>query len=1206
MSYQTSFSRACLALSLLASAGTLVSCASPENRATQQQRATQNIEDPIRALEARAELEAINPLKPVDESIVRQVVQDDAPALVPGTAEYKRAMLDASTIETQQLFWAPPEPAQIDPINQAHALKLYTRARMLRQQGQGQDAARVLERATELDPSSPKLARTLGEVKAAAGDSVGAIQAYELAIELGDRSPSTLVALASNASTLGDQEQVIALCTLALEQPENEEPIARTLAGILLGNAQIREGYLRSGAESLETALNNFNPNARDPRWRQELVQIMGRRPALWVVVGDAWSRIGMHARAARAYDAAAALSNGDAPGLTSRRIAQLLRDGRPASGALVLIEHLRARSGDPSWQEGEWVQTLSTIPEIHDALHDSIGALRRNGEQTPSARRALMALEIRGLSPEEALARLGDAGQDARVPEAISLILRAMIDDDRTNQWALKLVHANPSSARAVADAMLMLPRRPESRLITLDPRDPDAQLFASSLALRMGRADLFPAFGSLPVDSLSDQSNPWLESMTQVLAKAGRWDLARSVLAELERRSAAGDRDATQRLAASLMLMQSPEAALQVATSLGANDDATPDEMVLLSRIASATNDPELAYDALDHAFMLDPSDTSIAERLMRLVGQGGPLEDEDLLRDIVRTIGQNTPRSELFALLRASDLARNGLLREAESLILEINEHREGDIVGDDLLLSVWKTRQTQGDEEALRQGIDWLGTRLNRSPGAVRTALALAQIWFELEDFERAERVLSESWQQTGAFEVARVRESLVRDSLGDPERARSLAADRLRGVGGIDASIEYAQVLASSGDAGDAITAAGLLESAIPSGITLLSGQQQQLTQVVVAMGEHAETEGIDTEMLRIVDLIEDRTGPLDFFMARTKLLLVARQPGVDLDELIALIEQHASRFTDRQQVQTLRTLPAQVLLGDDRSHEAVALVSRMAVRGDSVDSEMLIETFRLLGAAGENSDLLGVLDTLEQAGAMRETIEITTKRLGTPERPIDGLDSDQQRADLAYTAGALAAAFEREGQSEAFMRLALSFDPEHGWSNNDLGYMLVERGQDIDEAEQMLETAARVFPDQASVIDSLGWLRYKQGIYQDERDPQTGERLREGAITLLTRANRLDTQRSNATILLHLGDALWRAGMRDQAIEAWVGGENMLRARIRVLSAQPDANRGAIQSLSEELRLLRYRVQDAESGATPNIAPILSEDASAG
>ena len=1206
MNHLPSLSRACLALTLLASAGTLISCASSETRATQQARATENIADPIRALEARAELESINPLPPVKEAIVRQIVQDDAPALVPGSEAYNRAMLDASEIETDDLFWGAPAAQEIDPIQQGHALKLYTRARVLQQGGQPGEAVRVLERAIELDPSSSKLARTLGDARGASGDSVGANQAYERAVELGDRSPATLVALASSASALGDQERVMALCTLALEQPGNEEPIARTLAGILLGSAQIREGYLRSGAKSLETALDEFDPEVRDPRWRQEIIQIMGRRPALWVVVGDAWSRIGMHARAARAYDAAAELSNGEAPGLTSRRMAQLLRDGRPASSVLVLLEHLRAHAGDPHWQEGEWVETLSSIPEIHDALHNTLGALRREEQQTPSARRALMALEIRGLNASDALERLGSAGRDARVPDAISLTLRSMTDDDRTNRWAVELVRANPFSARAVADATLMLPRRPITRLQALDLSDPDAQLFGASLALRMGRADLYPGFDALDLDSVDQRNNAWLESIAQLLAKTGRWAQADRVNAELAARAEAGDRDATQRLAATLMLLQEPEAAMGAAARLAENEDATPDEMILLGRIANALNDPELAYDALDHAMMLDPSDTSIAERLMRLVGQGGALEDESTLREVVRMVGQHAPRSELFALLRASDLARNGLLREAESLIIEVNDHREGDIFGDDLLLSIWKTRQTQGDEEALRQGIDWLGSRLNRSPGAVRTGQALAQIHFELDEFDRAERVLAQLWSQTGAFEVARVHESLVRDSLEDPDRAWQMAYERLSGVGGIDASIELAQVLARSGDAERAREAADLLERSIPSGRTLLGAQEQQLNQVIVAMADHAETEGIDDAMLRIVNLIEDRAGPLDFFMARTKLLLVSRQPKVDIDTLIGLIDEHASRFTDRQQTQTLRTLPAQVLLGDDRPHEAIALVSRMAVRGESLDEEMTIETFRLMGAAGENSDLLGVLDTLEQAGVMSQTIELTTRRLGTPERPIEGLDSDQQRADLAYTAGALAAAFDRQGQSEAFMRLALSFDPEHGWSNNDLGYMLVERGESIEDAKRMLETAARVFPDQASVIDSLGWLRYKQGIFEDERDADTGERTRQGAISLLSRANRLDTQRSNATILLHLGDALWRAGNREQAIEAWIGGENMLRSRIRVLSSQPDSNRGAIQNLSEELRILRYRVQDAESGARPNIAPIFGEDSGAG
>ncbi len=101
-----------------------------------------------------------------------------------------------------------------------------------------------------------------------------------------------------------------------------------------------------------------------------------------------------------------------------------------------------------------------------------------------------------------------------------------------------------------------------------------------------------------------------------------------------------------------------------------------------------------------------------------------------------------------------------------------------------------------------------------------------------------------------------------------------------------------------------------------------------------------------------------------------------------------------------------------------------------------------------------------------------------------------------------------------------------------------------------------------------------------------------------------GAISLLSRANQLDQQRSNATILLHLGDALWRAEKKEQAIDAWLNAESMLRSRVRTLSAQSQANRNAIDAASQELRTLRYRIQDAEAGGTPDIAPIFEDPGS--
>lgn len=1194
-----------LGLTLLACAGMPISCASNTTRTQRQVDATAQIDDPIRVLEARAELETMNPLPAPSESLLRRLVRDESEPLTSGTEAYRKALMGADEIE-----FAIDEPGdqwldEPDETQLRHAMKLYARARVLHQQSKHQDAADVLDRASELDPGSTSILIALGEAKLAAGDTVGANNAYERAVELGDRSASPLIFLASRAYALGDDERVIALCTLALRGDEIAPQSAPgALAGIMLGNAQIRQGYLRAGAESLTEALDAFNPGSANPRWRREIVQIMGRQATLWVVAGDAWSKVGAHARAAEAYTRASGFNEGVSADLAARRLNALLREGRPATAALLLIEHIETNAEDLTPLEGEWVQIFSELESLQELLPDAIASIRLGDELPRAARRSLMALEVQGLSPTDALDRLIAAGTDANNPQLVVSVLSRFESAQEQHEWAMRLLAGNPLCAEAVSQAWARLPMPVTERLASMDTSTPSGQLLSATLALKMGRSDLLTHLDSLSEGSFNERSNTWLEAHAQASALTGRWEQARLLQTVLETRALQGDRHAARRSASCLLIMQQPRLALTRASELVESDAAGINDLLLLARIAQTLEDHDTALSALERARELDPSDTNIADRIIRLQGSGAPLENEDALRDLVRELGERRPRSSFFSLLRASDLARNGLMREAERTVLALNAQPNADLIGEDLLLSIWKTQETQGQTDALDRGMEWLNERLAQNPNSVDAALALVQIQYEREQFEQSLRTLETTWNDTGSFEIARVREQLLRNNLDDAELANELARARLASSMGVDPGIEYARTLARSGELGLAQDALDALEQRIPVGAELMPAQQRQLAQVVYEMAEHSEAAGIDEVMLGVIDLIEDRTGPLDFFMARTKLLLRARADDASVDGLIALVDTMAASLTNPDHQATLRALPVQVLLGEDRPHLAIAYATRLAMSNDTVNEDQLIETYRLLGAVGVNSDLLGMLDLLEEAGLLQDAIEMTKRRLGTPERPTQGLSPNQQRADLAYTAGAMAMAFEREDQSESYMMLALSFDPDHGWSNNDLGYMLIERGERIDEAERMLEAAARALPDQASIIDSLGWLRYKQGIFEDRVDEQTNEVVTAGAISLLSRANQLDQQRSNATILLHLGDALWRAEKKEQAIDAWLNAESMLRSRVRTLSAQSQANRNAIDAASQELRTLRYRIQDAEAGGTPDIAPIFEDPGS--
>jgi tetratricopeptide (TPR) repeat protein len=169
--------------------------------------------------------------------------------------------------------------------------------------------------------------------------------------------------------------------------------------------------------------------------------------------------------------------------------------------------------------------------------------------------------------------------------------------------------------------------------------------------------------------------------------------------------------------------------------------------------------------------------------------------------------------------------------------------------------------------------------------------------------------------------------------------------------------------------------------------------------------------------------------------------------------------------------------------------------------------------------------------------------------------MGDPARAMAILDAGlTQYPDSLDLRMARVFAYERRGDADAAirdLRQLLSDRPGDATVQNALGYTLADHDQGLEEARALIAAALAQTPDNAAVLDSMGWVLFRQG-----RLPE--------ALGYLQRADALG---DDAEIDLHLGEVQWALGDRDAARATWRRAleayPNDARLRERLERAQP-------------------------------------------
>jgi tetratricopeptide (TPR) repeat protein len=110
-------------------------------------------------------------------------------------------------------------------------------------------------------------------------------------------------------------------------------------------------------------------------------------------------------------------------------------------------------------------------------------------------------------------------------------------------------------------------------------------------------------------------------------------------------------------------------------------------------------------------------------------------------------------------------------------------------------------------------------------------------------------------------------------------------------------------------------------------------------------------------------------------------------------------------------------------------------------------------------------------------------------------------------------------------------QAKGMYQKALEIQPDNPLASNNLAYVMLQQGGNVDVAMAMAQTARRGMPDSSNAADTLGWAYFQKGVYRS-------------AIDLFQESLRLSEKRGAAddpTVHYHLGLAYQKANQPAQA-----------------------------------------------------------------
>ena len=277
-----------------------------------------------------------------------------------------------------------------------------------------------------------------------------------------------------------------------------------------------------------------------------------------------------------------------------------------------------------------------------------------------------------------------------------------------------------------------------------------------------------------------------------------------------------------------------------------------------------------------------------------------------------------------------------------------------------------------------------------------------------------------------------------------------------------------ARVEFRRLLSASPDNPDMLYAVGIL---------------------ALQVNDAAEAE---QQLKRFVEIGRGELDPARFYLGQ-----IAEQSGHPEEALRWYDQVSAGEHALPAKVRAAQVLLRQNKLDEARERLAAARASAPG------DVRLVVAESQLLRDAGRHAEAFAFL---------AKVLEVQ------PDQP-----------DLLYETALMAEKLGYVDVMERHLRRLMVLKPDSAQAYNALGYSLADRNLRLDEAAQLLDKALTLAPDDPFILDSKGWLLFRQGNFA-------------AALEALQKAY---AQKPDAEIAAHIGEVLWALGRPGEALAVW-------------------------------------------------------------